>query len=72
VTRSRRLLAIVCIAVVLATTLTPGTVDLSAVLVALDPLFGALVAATVVVSDEISLAPTPSIAANFARPPPPA
>jgi hypothetical protein len=70
VIRSRRLLAIVCIAVVVVTALTPATVDLSAVLVALDPLFGALVTVRIVAPDHVPLAPAPYIAANFARPPP--
>jgi multisubunit Na+/H+ antiporter MnhE subunit len=71
VTRSRRILAIVCIAVVVVTALTPAAVDLlTAVLVAIDPLFGGLVAVAAERLDDVRLAPAPLLAAHFARPPP--
>jgi len=70
VTRSRRFVAIVCIAVVVATALVPASVELSAVLVALDPLFGGLVVIADAAPDDVTLAPGPSLPARFARPPP--
>ena len=70
VTCSRRLVAIVCIAVVVVTALVPASVDLSAVLVALDPLFGGLVVIAETALNEVPLAPAPALPARFARPPP--
>jgi hypothetical protein len=70
VTRSRRAVAIVCIAVVVTTALAPASVDLSAVLVALDPVFGHPVVIADAAPADVRLAPAPAISARFARPPP--
>src|SRR6185295_11688848 len=52
-TKTRRILAIVCVAVVVVTALTPATADLlCAVLVALDPLFGTIIVAPVAGSSD--------------------
>jgi hypothetical protein len=71
VTRSRRLLAIVCIAVVVVTALAPASTDLLyAELLALDPIFGGLVVRTVAAPDDTRLPFAPCLTASFARPPP--
>ena len=70
-TRNRRLLAIACVAVVVVTALGPATADLlCTTLVALDPLFGGIVAVAAATPDDVRLSPAPHLAPNFARPPP--
>jgi len=71
VTKTRRVLAIVCIALVVVTALTPATADLlCAVLVALDPLFGTIVAAAIAAPGHVDLGAAPFLAIRGARAPP--
>ena len=70
-TKTRRVLAIVCIAVVVVTALTPTTADLVwAVLVALDPLFGTIVAAAVAAPADVDPGAAPFLSVRGARAPP--
>ena len=70
-TKTRRVLAIACIAVVVVTMLTPATTALlSAVLVALDPLFGALVASGTAAPGDVALPAGPFLCLRSARAPP--
>jgi hypothetical protein len=70
-TKTRRALAIVCIAVVVVTALTATAADLlCAVLVALDPLFGTIVAAAFDAPGDVDLGAAPFLSARSARAPP--
>ena len=70
-TKTHRLLAIVCIAVVVVTALTPAAVDLlCAVLIALDPLFGTIVDADVAVLGDVDPGAAPFLRVRTARAPP--
>lgn len=70
-TSTRRVLAIVCIAVVVVTALTAATADLlCAVLVALDPLFGTIVAAAVAAPGDVEPGAAPFLSLRSARAPP--
>jgi hypothetical protein len=70
-TKTRRCLAIVCIAVVVVTTLTPTAVDLlCAVLVALDPLFGTIAAASIAAPGDVDPCAAPFHRIRTARAPP--
>jgi len=70
-TKTRRVFAIVCIAVVVVTALTAATADLlCAVLVALDPLFGTIVAAAVAAPGDADPGPAPFLSIGSGRAPP--
>jgi hypothetical protein len=71
VTTTRRVLAIVCIAVVVVAALTPATADLlCAVLIALDPLFGTIVATMVAAPGDVDRGAAPFLRVCPARAPP--
>jgi hypothetical protein len=70
-TKTRRILAIVCVAVVVVTALTAATADLlCAVLVALDPLFGTIIVAPVAAPGDVDLTAAPALSVRSARAPP--
>jgi hypothetical protein len=70
-TKTRRVLAIVCIAVVVVTALTPATANLlCAVLVALDPLFGTILTTLVAAPGDVDLGAAPFLSVRSARAPP--
>ena len=70
-TKTRRVFAIVCIAVVVVTALTAATADLlCAVLVALDPLFGTIVAAAVAAPGDADPGPALFLSVRNGRAPP--
>ena len=70
-TTTRRVLAIVCIAVVVVAALTPATADLlCAVLVAIDPLFGTIVATTIAAPGDVDRCAAPRFRVRPARAPP--
>jgi hypothetical protein len=71
VTTTRRALAVVCIAIVVVTALTPATSALlCAVLVALDPLFGTIVSTTMISVGDARLDAGPFLPVRSARAPP--
>ena len=68
--KTRRLLAVVCIAVLVVTAMLPAGLDLSGVLVYLGPLFGTVISVPVPEPNLVSLASSPALSVRVSRAPP--
>jgi len=67
---TRRLLALVCIAVLVVTATLPAGFDLSAVVVYLGPLFGTVIVSPAPEANLVSLADSPALSVRPSRAPP--
>jgi uncharacterized membrane protein len=70
--RHRKLIAIVCVAAILVTAMTPATWGLlCGVLVLLDPLFGIVISEPAALADQLTPPPFPFLETFESRGPPP-